>query len=117
MRLARILQRLTAIRRASGNCMSVCMAFPHIPRRMRAPIVARAYPATIAPALDWRRRSWRARPAVVRVAEMATKIHSSTHHPAESPLLPHCNADGLAVIPMDEELKYLATSLFNDLDH
>jgi hypothetical protein len=95
--------------------MSVCMAFPHTGGCAH---LARAYPApTISPALDWRRRSWRARPAVVRVAEMATKVHSSTHHPAESPLLPHCNADGLAVIPMDEELKYLATSLFNDLDH
>lgn len=37
---------------------------------------------------------------------MAAKIHSSTHHKGDSKLLPHHNADGLAVIPMDDELKY-----------
>jgi hypothetical protein len=37
---------------------------------------------------------------------MAAKIHSSTHHEESSSLLPHCNADGAPVVPMDEELKY-----------
>ena len=37
---------------------------------------------------------------------MAAKIHSSTHHSTESSLLPRQNADGLPVIPMDDELKY-----------
>ena len=37
---------------------------------------------------------------------MAAKIHSSTHHKGDSKLLPHHNADGVAVIPMDDELKY-----------
>ena len=35
----------------------------------------------------------------------ALKIHGSAHH--ESELLPHANADGLSVIPMTEEQKYI----------
>ena len=35
----------------------------------------------------------------------ALKIHGSAHHDSE--LLPHANADGLSVIPMTEEQKYL----------
>ena len=39
------------------------------------------------------------------MAAQALKIHGSAHH--ESELLPHANADGLSVIPMTEEQKYI----------